>query len=577
MKTELSPFSAFAKMPRKTTSYVESNFVVTYSRVSTKEQHDKNLSLETQNKAFEEHARRNGKTIVASFGGTYESAKTDGRKEFQRMLAYIKKSHRKISQIWVYMTDRFSRTGGGAIKLAEELREKYGVTIYAICQPTDTRDESGIFNQNLQFLFSHYDNRLRRKRVIDGMKAKFEKGEWVVMPPQGYDILWKNSQRKIVINEDGKKIRKAFLWKAEGMKNEEIIQRLRSMGMPMYKQQLTKIFKRPFYCGILAHGLLEGKVVQGNHEPLVSQELFLRVNNIHQQSPNYGVPHQKENNELPLKIFLKCGDCGEPFTGYLMKARGLYYYKCRTNGCKCNKSAKQLHHLFERELERVVPKEEAKAAIQYELENFYYEVSKDTFDVQTTLRARLTEITNKLDRLQECFFIEKGMDRETFDKFNNRYQKEKAETEEQLAECTVTISNIEECIREAIDLSAKLSTVWASSGISQKEALQKLIFPKGISYDRKKGAFRTEEMNFIFALIEANSWDSEGNKKRTAALVERLSHSAEREGFEPPEVLPSTVFKTAAIDRSAISPGAKLGSGRYRPNIFKRPAREGER
>ena len=29
---------------------------------------------------------------------------------------------------------------------------------------------------------------------------------------------------------------------------------------------------------------------------------------------------------------------------------------------------------------------------------------------------------------------------------------------------------------------------------------------------------------------------------------------AEREGFEPPEVLPSTVFKTAAIDRSANSP-----------------------
>jgi hypothetical protein len=29
---------------------------------------------------------------------------------------------------------------------------------------------------------------------------------------------------------------------------------------------------------------------------------------------------------------------------------------------------------------------------------------------------------------------------------------------------------------------------------------------------------------------------------------------AERGGFEPPEVLPSTVFKTAAIDHSAISP-----------------------
>ena len=30
--------------------------------------------------------------------------------------------------------------------------------------------------------------------------------------------------------------------------------------------------------------------------------------------------------------------------------------------------------------------------------------------------------------------------------------------------------------------------------------------------------------------------------------------SAEREGFEPPEPFSSTVFKTAAIDHSAISP-----------------------
>ena len=32
---------------------------------------------------------------------------------------------------------------------------------------------------------------------------------------------------------------------------------------------------------------------------------------------------------------------------------------------------------------------------------------------------------------------------------------------------------------------------------------------------------------------------------------------AEREGFEPPEPLSSTVFKTAAIDHSAISPSVK--------------------
>ena len=36
-------------------------------------------------------------------------------------------------------------------------------------------------------------------------------------------------------------------------------------------------------------------------------------------------------------------------------------------------------------------------------------------------------------------------------------------------------------------------------------------------------------------------------------------HIAEREGFEPPEACTSTVFKTAAIDHSAISPLGRMG------------------
>gem|GEM_PF-3389986 len=48
------------------------------------------------------------------------------------------------------------------------------------------------------------------------------------------------------------------------------------------------------------------------------------------------------------------------------------------------------------------------------------------------------------------------------------------------------------------------------------------------------------------------------------AAMRRILSVAEREGFEPPDPCRSTVFKTAALDRSAISPGAKL-------DIFWRP------
>jgi hypothetical protein len=120
-------------------------------------------------------------------------------------------------------------------------------------------------------------------------------------------------------------------------------------------------------------------------------------------------------------------------------------------------------------LERVIAKEEAKEAIQYELENFYYEVSKDRFEQHSALTRQLMEINHKIDAMQESFFITRDMDRETFDKFNGRYQKERTNIEAQMAECSVTISNISECIKNAVDLSAKLNTVWVSSGISYKE------------------------------------------------------------------------------------------------------------
>jgi hypothetical protein len=43
-----------------------------------------------------------------------------------------------------------------------------------------------------------------------------------------------------------------------------------------------------------------------------------------------------------------------------------------------------------------------------------------------------------------------------------------------------------------------------------------------------------------------------------------IRYLAESEGFEPPETCASTVFKTAAFDRSASSPARK-----YSMNAFK--------
>ena len=163
--TEL--FESFAK--GKKHLLVSTSNCVIYTRVSTKEQADNNMSLDTQRKSCEQFAVKNAYTILGCFGGTYESAKTDERKEFSRMLSFVKKSREKITHIIVYSVDRFSRSGGNAIYLTEQLK-KQGVMVHSVTQPTDSTTSSGSLQQNIQFIFSEYDKQLRREKCMAGIK-----------------------------------------------------------------------------------------------------------------------------------------------------------------------------------------------------------------------------------------------------------------------------------------------------------------------------------------------------------------------------------------------------------------------
>ena len=531
--TDLSQFGKYGKKSSNYSVTTKDKVAIVYTRVSSKEQADNNLSLDVQRKVIEDYAQRNNISVFQYFGGTYESAKTDGRKEFLRMLDFIKKNKGKISHILVYTLDRFSRTGGGAIKLAEDLREKYGVTVFAVTQPTDTSNASGVLQQNIHFIFSQYDNQLRKQRAIAGMKEKFDKGIWVVRPPQGYDIVKTNGERKILVNAIGKKLRKAFVWKVDGLKNEDIIERLCAQGVKMYKQQLSKIFRNPFYCGLVCHGLMEGRVIEGTHEKLISKEIFMKVNNINENASGSGVPHKRERELLPLKVFVKCGVCGEPFTGYIVKAKNLWYYKCRKNGCKCNKSAVQLHKLFQEYIDQYSLETTLSEPLTNEIVEVWNEINKDNVVLEQNYKIQLLDVTKRLDKIEEKHYVLEEMNKETFQKFYFKYKQEQSNITEQLGKVNSEISNPMAIAEKAIGISLELPTMWASGDVKEKQRLQKLLFPQGIAFDLKTNAFRTERVNVIFLLMAELVNHTRGNEKGQTGLLSRLSLSAERQGFEP--------------------------------------------
>ena len=102
-----------------------------------------------------------------------------------------------------------------------------------------------------------------------------------------------------------------------------------------------------------------------------------------------------------MKVFIKCEDCGEPFTGYVVKAKGLWYYKCRTKGCGCNRSAKKMHGDFESLLASYSVEPKMIKPIAYQIEYWFEQLNKESIEQEKTLKEKLIDVTKKIDTIEE--------------------------------------------------------------------------------------------------------------------------------------------------------------------------------
>lgn len=544
MSNEHILFESFAK--GKTKARTHGSNCVIYTRVSTKEQADNNFSLETQKKACEQYAVKCGYQISGCFGGTYESAKTDERKEFNNMLSFVKRSKDKISHIIVYSVDRFSRSGANAIYLAEQLK-KQGIVVSAVTQPTDATTASGSLQQNIQFIFSEYDNQLRREKCMAGVKEKILQGIWCTAPPIGYDIVRLNGKKEFRVNSVGKLLRKGFNWKAEGLSNIDVRNKLAAHGLKLNTQRVSDFLRNPFYCGLLVHSSLEGRVVDGIQEKVISKEIFLKVNGLLAQN-HFGYTVKPENEDAPLKRFLKCDDCGNYLRAYKAYKNQKYYYKCNTAGCKCNKRADELNEAVKSMLEKytVDINEDYRQLIRTQTIITYNQLNKDKEDLKGAFEKQLAEVEKKIERLEERYVLEE-IDSTMFQKFKAKFHAERVEITKNLAKTGNQVSNLESCIDNAITMASKLASLWDSSNYEDKQALQNLVFPDGMTYCRKNNECRTPRVNSIFRYIASLAGISAKKENGHKTLSSDVPALVEPAGVEPaskhmPDMLSTCLF-----------------------------------
>src|SRR5207247_10145517 len=119
---------------------------VGYFRVSTKEQAAHNNPLPIQEGKVKDHCAANGLPALCTFLDK-QSARTDKRPEFQRMLDYCQKNHKKISHVIVADLSRFARNvtdQGTAIFTLKQL----GIDVVSVDEPITDDTAAGKLARN---------------------------------------------------------------------------------------------------------------------------------------------------------------------------------------------------------------------------------------------------------------------------------------------------------------------------------------------------------------------------------------------------------------------------------------------
>lgn len=149
--------------------------VVTYLRVSSEQQAERELSIPAQREASQRFAAERGWIIVEEYVDEAKSAKSDARPEFQRMIAAAQKKDKSFEAIVVHKFDRFSRNRADHA-VYKALLKKYGVAVVSVSEPIEADTPHGFLLESLLEVISEFYNVNLRHETLKGMRENAAQG-----------------------------------------------------------------------------------------------------------------------------------------------------------------------------------------------------------------------------------------------------------------------------------------------------------------------------------------------------------------------------------------------------------------
>ena len=506
---------------------------IIYTRVSTKEQAEKRLSLDNQEKECRAYARKQDVAIPDAhiFSDRGESAKVIDRPELQRMLKFVQNNKGKIDVLYIWKIDRLARNLGDYYGIKVALA-KYDVRIVSVTEPIED-DPVGRFLEAILAAAAQFDNEIRAIRSLAGMRQRVEQGEW----PHSATIGYKKVRRSVVPDpEYADTIRWVLTEFSTGLYSVADMSRMAfdkgiktKSGKPKPHDAMAKILKNLFYAGYTSNKLSD-KVIKGRHVPLVSEEVIYK--NIDIINKNKKVAIITGDDLYPLRGTLICTNCHQSLSASTSRGNGGHYsnYHCPRKTCRKSVTGKRasisvdiVHGQFREVLAARRPLD---AGITRLYKRLVLQAWNDEYGMALETTAKITKeihIQKELRHATTQKFIADKITEADRDEQIKRIDERIADLMSEKAEVDSYVNEKEEVIDGAMEFIKTPDIFWNRASTRSRQAIQALLFPAGLPYDFETGFGTSEQIESYLLLKKIASEDAKNSDLVAASGLEPLT------------------------------------------------------
>ena len=505
-----------------------------YARKSTDVEDMQILSIEAQLTELRELAKKEGLEIVDELIEK-KSAKVPGREIFNSMLNRIEEE--EANGIISWHPDRLARNsvdGGRIIYLLD--RGKLSALKFNTFwfEPTP----QGKFMLSIAFSQSKYYVDSLSENTKRGLRQKARNGFCPGPAPIGY--LNDSRSKTVVLNKKVSPIiKEAFEYYSSGnvlMREVSSFLAKKGIHLPSGKSfgltRIRKILTNSYYYG---HFVFAGEVYEGRQDPIISKQLFDKVQEIINRKNKQWSKARVERIHKPYLGLLRCGECGMMITGEIRtkhykngECDVFRYYHCtkKSKIVKCSQSHYTREESVDQELTTLLKKYALKKdwaiKINKRLDLEQKDIAQSSLSVISLKRKEIDNLNSKLQLLLDSY-LDQITDKEMYKEKKLELVGKRKTIEEQIINLQKQKGSWIEPMRNWISEAGEIDQIISRDEKDDKKALALKIFGSNLFLKNKK--VRGDGQNAWSALCAdppSRNWEPMGGIEPPTLALRKL-------------------------------------------------------